>query len=362
MPTRRRRLVVAALVLGGQFVAFEGFLRWWGGSEAAPVFQQLFMPDDRIGYRLRPDTRITFSTREFTTDIAINVQGVRDDPVPPKAPGERRIVVLGDSLVMAVQVELAETFCKRLEARLNARAAPGVRYRVINAGVQGYGPVEELMFYRTVAAAFEPDLVLVTTFVANDAVEAFDAAWRLDPSRPATVELRDQTQRSLRRIVRRSIVLQVTARRLNQLAERLGRSPAPERPVTTYLESPPDFIVRGLEVARRALGELVEETSRQGARMAIVLMPARFQLDPAEYERLRAVVEPMGGPLRMDAASERFAAALEPLGVPTIDMLPVLRRSPEGQFFAGTVHLTPRGHETVAAALDAFIEEEELLP
>ena len=38
-----------------------------------------------------------------------------------------------------------------------------------------------------------------------------------------------------------------------------------------------------------------------------------------------------------------------------LDMLPRLRQAPDGQFFANTVHLTARGHETVAAALDAFL-------
>jgi hypothetical protein len=90
-------------------------------------------------------------------------------------------------------------------------------------------------------------------------------------------------------------------------------------------------------------------------------MPARFQVDPAEYQRLRAAIEPLAGPLALDAATERFAAAVAPLGVPTVDLLPALRRAPHGQFFAETVHLTAAGHETVAAALEAFLHREHLL-
>src|SRR4051794_19021893 len=93
-----RRLLVAVLVLGGEFAAFEAFLRWQGGSEAAPAFQQLFMPDEVIGYRLRPGQSVTFTTREFSTPIRTSAQGVRGDDIGPKPPGERRIVVLGDSI------------------------------------------------------------------------------------------------------------------------------------------------------------------------------------------------------------------------------------------------------------------------
>jgi len=73
-----RRLLVAALVLVVEFAAFEWFLRWQGGSEAAPVFQQLFMPDDVIGYRLRPGQSVVYTTPEFSTAISTNAQGVRD--------------------------------------------------------------------------------------------------------------------------------------------------------------------------------------------------------------------------------------------------------------------------------------------
>jgi lysophospholipase L1-like esterase len=360
-PLLVRRLLVAALVLVGEFAAFEWFLRWQAGTEAAPAFQQLFMQDDVIGYRLAPNQSVVFTTREFTTPIATNAQGVRDDDVGPKPPGERRVVVLGDSLVLAVQVPSAATFCARLQARLNHAAPAGVRYRVINAGVQGYGPVEELLFYRRVASHFDADLVLVATFVANDAVEAFDAAWRLDGSRPAAVAARQETERRMRRIVRRSMVLQIVRQRLDQLRHAGQDGGAPSRPVASYLVTPPPFISDGLVVATRALGTLAREVRADGARLAIALVPARFQLDPAEYTRLRLATEPAAGRLSKDIATERFHAALAPLGVPIVDLLPPLLAAPHGQFFAGTVHFTAAGHETVAAALEAFIRREHLL-
>jgi lysophospholipase L1-like esterase len=125
--------------------------------------------------------------------------------------------------------------------------------------------------------------------------------------------------------------------------------------------TPPPFISDGLVVATRALGTLAREVRADGARLAIALVPARFQLDPAEYTRLRLATEPAAGPLRKDIATERFHAALAPLAVPIVDLLPPLLAAPHGQFFAGTVHFTAAGHETVAAALEAFIRREHLL-
>jgi hypothetical protein len=174
------------------------------------------MPDDVIGYRLRPGQSVVFTTPEFSTAIRPTRRACATRH-RPKPPGERRVVVLGDSLVLACQVPREQTVLRPPRGPAQRRRAGGVRYRVINAGVQGYGPVEELLFYRRVASHFDADLVLVATFVANDAVEAFDAAWRLDGSRPPAVGRGDETERTLRRTVRRSMVLQIARQRLDQL-------------------------------------------------------------------------------------------------------------------------------------------------
>ena len=197
---RIRRAGAFLLVLLAQFGIFEAALRTWGSSEAAPAFQGLFTGDEATGYRLKPGARIRFTTSEFDTDIAINSRGVRDDEeIGPKGPGERRIVILGDSLVLSVQVELAETFCKNLERRLNARGGPD-RWRVINGGVQGYGPVQDWFFFDKVAAAFQPDVVLIVAFVGNDAIEAADAVSALDTGRP--IEDQQPAINRMRRLVR----------------------------------------------------------------------------------------------------------------------------------------------------------------
>ncbi|MCA1561956.1 MAG: hypothetical protein LC804_17365 [Acidobacteria bacterium] len=99
------RFLLFLLILALQFGIFEAAMRVWGSSEAAPSFQGLFIGDPAIGYRLKPGATVRFTTSEFDTGININRSGVRDDEeILPKAAGERRIVVLGDSLVLSVQV------------------------------------------------------------------------------------------------------------------------------------------------------------------------------------------------------------------------------------------------------------------
>jgi acetyltransferase AlgX (SGNH hydrolase-like protein) len=361
-----RRALLLLAIAAAQFAIFEIALRAWGHSEAAPAFQALFMPDPVIGYRLRPGARTRFATAEFDTEIAINAQGVRDDAdIGPKPANERRVLVLGDSLVLSVQVNQQQTFCQLLEDRLN-RGAGGIHYRVINAGVQGYGPVEERLFFREVGRAFQPDLVIQTIFVGNDAEEAVASAPRLrGDARPAAEAISGSLVSRMRRLVRRSMVLQVLRLRIVAVTDRLPRFGAPpEPPLQSYAQDPAARIGDGLRVSRECVQAIAADAAAAGARTMIMLMPARFQVDDADYGRLKDAVSAAGGTLVRDAATTRFTDALAPLRLPLVDVLPPLRAALPGPdvFFQQTVHLTPRGHEIVAQALEAFILSEGLRP
>lgn len=356
------RVLLCLFILAAEFVVLEAALRIAGGSEASPAFQSLFMQDARVGHRLKPSARARYTTAEFSTDLAVNAQGVRDDEdIGPKAATERRVLVLGDSLVLSVQVPLADTFTEQLEARLNGAGSPA-RWRVINGGVQGYGPVEEWLFYKHIAAAFQPDIVLLVLFVGNDAVEAHDKeAWLDADGRPAGAR-GEATADRVRRLLRASMVLQIAQQRAELLRWRVARK-TPERPLTTYLADPPAEVLHGLEVTRRTVERLAQHASAAGSRTGLVLMPARFQTDDGDYERLAAVVKGSGGELVRNGATERFRQALTPLGLPMLDLLPVLEAQPNrmGLFFQANVHLTPPGHRVVADALLRFLASSELM-
>lgn len=351
-----KRLALLSLILLAQFAALEAGLRWHGGSEASPAFQQLFMQDPRVGHRLRPGAEARYTTPEFSTDIVISPQGVRDeDPVGPKAPTERRVVILGDSLVLSVQVQQAQTFAELLERGLNADGGP-TTWRVINAGVQGYGPVDEWLFYKNVVDALEPDLVLMMVFVGNDAVEAHDKeSWIVADGRPQG-QTTEAAATAVRRVVRSSMVLQNVRLRWDLIKGAVA-GPGTERPLTTYLAEPPPEVLNGLSVSRRAYGLIASTAAARGAAAGIVLMPARFQTDDADFGRLEAIVAGTGGTLVRHAATERFAEALAPLELPMLDLLPILSAQPDraGLFFQRNVHLTPRGHTVVAGALETFV-------
>ena len=93
-------------------------------------------------------------------------------------------------------------------------------------------------------------------------------------------------------------------------------------------------------------------------------MPARFQVDDADYGRLKDSVAAAGGELVRDAATERFDEALAPIcrcrGSTCCRRCARALPGPD-LFFQQTVHLTPRGHEVVAAALERVHRRPALL-
>ncbi len=360
---RLRRLTLFAAILALQFAIFEVALRTWGSSEAAPAFQGLFENDPVLGYRLKPGANTRFATDEFDTEIRINSAGMRDDEeLGEKPPNERRILILGDSLVLSVQVPFGQTFGELLERRLNSRGSP-VRYRVINGGVQGYGPVQELLLLRSLLPVVKPDLIIETLFVGNDIEDAVGAEPLLEPrQRPMTDTVREATITRLRRIVRSSMVLQVLRLRVLTATQRFTRTAGPpEPPLQSYAAHPAPRIDRGLAIIHRVMQQMQQEGSAAGARTAVMLMPARFQVNDEDYGHLRDAVRQSGGTLVRDAAGERIDQALRDIPVQRLDVLPPLRAAGAEVFFQRTVHLTPLGHEIVAEALDRFLRESRLL-
>jgi lysophospholipase L1-like esterase len=128
--------------------------------------------------------------------VSLNSNGHRNDDMPVAKPaGERRILVLGDSVTFGWGVDQGEDFPARLEALL--RQQDNRVWRVINSGVNGYNSEQEAIYFASEGIAFEPDIVLLV-YVANDADPAFDpksVTWRRYPAWPSSLpELLDRAR------------------------------------------------------------------------------------------------------------------------------------------------------------------------
>lgn len=145
----------------------------------------LFVLDAEAGYAMRTNTCVRLKTTEYDGVLKTNAQGMVGPAVGPKAPGEFRIVVLGDSYTVGGQVPYEQTFPAVLERDL--RGAGYSNVRVVNAGVGGYTTFNESGLLREDVSWLQPDLVVVAAFLGNDVSEnvlATAAGYRLAPEHP----------------------------------------------------------------------------------------------------------------------------------------------------------------------------------
>jgi hypothetical protein len=143
-----------------------------------------------------------------------------------------------------------------------------------------------------------------------------------------------------------------------------GPLPLRERGVHSYATDPPADVLRGFAASRDAARRIAEEAAAAGAATAVVFLPARFQLVDRDFADLSAEARKDGLQLDRDGASRRFREAYAELELPQLDLLPHLRRVPDPTtlHFGRNIHLTARGHDEVAAAIEAFLRTEKLLP
>jgi stress-induced morphogen len=125
--------------------------------------------DRLVGWRGTPNFSRSTRVDEYEHEVIRNSRGMHDDEHETDKPdGTYRILILGDSFVEASEVEQEQTVHQILEDALNSHSPVGMRFEVIVGGIRGWGPAQELLYFRTEEQAYAPDLVLVFWYPKND--------------------------------------------------------------------------------------------------------------------------------------------------------------------------------------------------
>jgi lysophospholipase L1-like esterase len=360
-----------------------------------------YEPDPILGARLLPNGSGRWRRACFDVPIQISSQGLRDvEHLAEKPPGLRRIAVFGDSIAEALQVPLEESFPRRLESILNAeRKPPGAE--VINFGISGYGTAQEFLQLKTRAAAFGPDIVVLTFTILNDVrnnspvlegrVSSFPRPFfRLDASgrlvalpftmaRPDTAGLVGKIKTALRHLrTYDELVAAVRARPslrsflaslglLQELAPvhqaEAGGTPPASPGDSTYLDfevyrrEPDPEWKEAWQVTEALVLAMRDEAAQRGARFLLVPIPGAVELASGE-----AIVRDFPGyrPETYDLAGprDRLRRLAETEGivyVPLFEALAGDMRTRQGKvedyFWWCDGHFTPRAHDLVARAI-----------
>jgi len=192
---RRAKLVAAAISCVVALIACEAAVRI---SRLAPEVKPIWLSDDAspdvayrrssnpvLGYELKPNYR-SAAPDDRSSYARINSHGQRDiEREIDAAPGTRRVILLGDSVVEGHGLpEIDQTISRQLEALY----AEG-NVEVLNLGISGYCTRSEVELLKTKGLRFQPDVV-VLVFVENDFDNFSPQAFEMEnaTARPAFVK------------------------------------------------------------------------------------------------------------------------------------------------------------------------------
>jgi hypothetical protein len=190
--TSRKILVAAGALALGSGVALASIeigMRAIGyGSVSTLAYgRDHYNPDlPEIGYAGRPNVH-GIQTREGVSELDFNSHGFNDvEHSRVAAPGVFRIVVIGNSYSMAVQVPRADGYVSRLADELRqCPALAGRKVETINLGVDGYTIHQQFLVLRDYGLSLSPNFVLlqVNSFLlAGDYNPSLNSSPRLEMS------------------------------------------------------------------------------------------------------------------------------------------------------------------------------------
>jgi hypothetical protein len=141
-----------------------------------PRYPDLVIPDEKIGYHLKPNTIGRSSDRmgEYDTEIQTNHEGFRDrDHSLEKLAQTYRIAFLGDSFTLANQVEEQESFVRLVESSLN-KTLPSQHFHqtveCMNFGIGGFDTQQEVLCYEEYIRKYHPDMLVLMMYPHNDLI------------------------------------------------------------------------------------------------------------------------------------------------------------------------------------------------
>lgn len=297
----RAAIALAALALGAA-IAAELACRLALGLGDPPLYTR----DPAIEYLPTPG-RYT----RFGNTVTYNANSMRATPdLPPApAPGERRLLILGDSVPNAgAKLDDRDVGSVKLHALLNAPADSGT-WQVLNASSGSWGPPNLLAYARKFGFFGAERVVLVLN--NGD-------AWDLPTFGPLGPDFPEH---------RPALALQeAVGRYLPRVLARFG--PAPAQPAEP---APGD-----IETSLAALRELVALAHASGAGVAVVLHAERAELDR--------------GPAR---GTTLLDAACRDAGVPVFSTAQAMRAAIDAgqEPYDGSIHLTADGQAVLARVM-----------
>ncbi|MBX7184129.1 MAG: hypothetical protein K1Y01_03200 [Vicinamibacteria bacterium] len=322
---------------------------------------------------------------EYRVALKINSSGLRGPDIPlAKPPGVKRVLLLGDSFTEGYTVEEPLTVRARLEKELSSALSTPVQ--VINGGTAGWGTDQEVLFYEKSGRAYAPDVV-VLLFYYNDIYR--DGDLRIQPwfdlDETGSLVLNNSPVKPHEEFYRAepfSIKPFRGSMALALLQPRLDSHPRVARALSMFgladppaglKEIPEEFHPFGRQRPREVrrhwqriealLGRLDASVSKDGARLMLFYVPARFEVDDAAWSLTRQVYG-LNAQWDRNRVADELGRIAHDLDLPIVDPRAAFRSSEAkaaSTYFPEDGHWTEAGNEVAAKEILAAIRKRLIL-
>jgi lysophospholipase L1-like esterase len=300
---------------------------------------------EEVAYRMPASVEDRIAAGQVEFRYRTDAHGFRNPaPWPPQAD----VVVLGDSLAFGFGVDDEHSWVAQLDRQLPERT-------VVNLGILAAAPQQYLMAYEAHGARLDPELILVALYPPNalGAVAYFDR-W-VAAGRPERFDLwrahrhRDDPLAAVKRTLRRSYLFSSLYFGRHE-GHTLGFADGGRIRLAAAEVAGVAPAARGGEPQFERIIELLARLERlsnaRGAELLVLLFPSKWEaLEPLLGSPAPALVAPF---------AERFGE----LGIPYLDLTPVLRqRSAGGErlFFEVDVHPNVAGYRVIGEVIADYL-------
>jgi len=365
-------LLIVEIMLQLQYRARHG--NWFLEFCATPRNCPMYQTDNNSGWRVKPEFETMLTVEGNRFGIHTNRLGFRDsDHQVEKSKRSFRILILGDSFSFGWGVNVHEIYHQILKQKLSF-GCHNIRFEIINASTPGWGIENELAWFRSRGVSYDPDLVIVQFY-------PFD--WEILNSRNKIVQSgylvrnRNRTYQSLSMVMMflgsRSLLFDLVRQVISfQAVKRFyawGSGREVQRKaggLDAYLKNNyPTELEEARTAAFRALHELWAISDDLGSRSVLVLLPAVFQIYPAEAQQYIRLYG-LNGQLDSSKPARLILDKCQREGWECLDLLPSLwasaRSSEKRLYFNSDPHWDVLGHQVAGQKLVLWLQERKFVP
>lgn len=359
---RKTSLIISSLIIYGAILGIEQYLKIFNPIEAGKwgEYQALTQHPTRV-YGLKPNKITHLRYNNYDYILKTNSYGLASPEISSSKDDSTifRILVIGDAFAMPEGMSYEKSFPYLLEENLQKKF-PEKNIQVINAGVTGYGPMEESAQLAELCPVFKPNIVVYEFFINEFEEASLTPKKRLQsigfiprPGEQKTIKLIDISQ---------------FLYRFNKIVNSFNKKSYVGKSEWKYTKSFLHYYekdnnkfydTKHLSKVAGYLKNIKETCKRYNVDIKIYFVPGQIAVSkPKDISYYPDNVDLTdSSQFDMNKPNNAFYEIAESLGLKYLDLTKALKTSPEQPlYYRDSWHWNPKGHETVARIISDDIQ------